>query len=633
MKHAQPIIILLLLLFLPHQGKAQSRANKLYNKAVQEWSDYQKIAACRIMQQAIDKDPTNPEPYSKLAEWHSLQHHFYEAAQVCNSGFKNCKNGQRLFAKPLTKCLLACYLTDSALQVINAAYTTKDSANWNYLRRQALFIKQCMIHRQTQEPIHLGIRINSKYADLYPTMAVDTTYLFFTRKVKNMDEDFFIAKLDSCNEWLRADNMGSPPNTIDNDAAQCISADGHYLFFARTDNRMEDGWAGGGSDLYMAYRNHIDSPWNIPQPFGGTINSQHFEGMPCLSPDNHTLYYVSDKPGGYGGFDIYMSTFDEGLWQKPINLGPKINTPYNETAPYISLDNTTLFFTSDGHMGMGGTDIYQTQRLGVSDFNAPQNLGYPINTSCNEQSCYIKPSGAHIYFSSDRSGPSGNYDIYQTEVPSMCQPGPMSILSGYVYDSLTKERLNFASIYLADANTGDTLYHMTSNRGDASFMVPLNKKRKYLLRTARVSYSEVVDTVIFDTSLASQTLNHPIVMLPSDYLAPINDSLVATIHFSINKVELSDSDKTNIRMALEPFMEDKSIMYFVNGYTDNTGNPMLNEELSSKRANTVMKELIGLGIDDLSIIAKGWGEANMVASNDTEEGQRRNRRVEIIIKR
>jgi outer membrane protein OmpA-like peptidoglycan-associated protein len=122
-------------------------------------------------------------------------------------------------------------------------------------------------------------------------------------------------------------------------------------------------------------------------------------------------------------------------------------------------------------------------------------------------------------------------------------------------------------------------------------------------------------------------------MLPSDYLAPINDSLVATIHFSINKVELSDSDKTNIRMALEPFMEDKSIMYFVNGYTDNTGNPMLNEELSSKRANTVMKELIGLGIDDLSIIAKGWGEANMVASNDTEEGQRRNRRVEIIIKR
>jgi outer membrane protein OmpA-like peptidoglycan-associated protein/Tol biopolymer transport system component len=485
-------------------------------------------------------------------------------------------------------------------------------------------------------PVNLGMRINSPDPELFPSMAVDTETLYFTRRVGNIDEDLFFARADSCGGWFAARNMGEPPNSLNQESAQFISADGHYLFFCRCDNRSENGYAEGGCDLYMAYRVTNDTEWTIAQPFGATINTTSYEGMPSLSPDNRELYFVSDRPGGYGGYDIWISKFEDGLWQWPVNAGPTINTSGNETAPYIDLDGKTLFFTSDRWPGMGGADLFMSRRKNDT-WEKPVNLGYPINTAFDEKTSCMRVDGKKFYFASDRDGPAGNYDIYETTLPMALKPVPVSYLEGYVYDSLTKARLNSAALYICDANNGDTVYQLRSNRGDASFLIPLATGHSYAIHTGYMGYTDAHDTVsfLFNTDSAALKITRNIWMLPFDYdpIVHINDSLIATIHFDVNHTELSDTDKADINAAMSPWIGEKGIVIFVNAYTDNTGTPMINESLSYKRAQIVAKEISSLGFDESMIQAKGWGEAKMIASNDTEEGQRKNRRVEIIIKR
>lgn len=627
------LLMALLLCYFVADAQPRRGAVRKYNRALKSWSQWEKNDAFKKINKAVKKAPADADINSQLGQWYYQQQRYADAARAFRQAYDKCKNGRKLFALPLARSLLYSYLPDSALAIAaNYIPTPHDSAAWAALKQNAWLMKTSMRTAYNKWPSSLGPRVNTKYPESFPSISPDGFTLYFNRKVNNVDEDFYLAHFDSCGELLRADNMGSPPNTHDHECAQYISADGHYLFFTRSDNRSSNGWAEGGYDLFTAYRISPDSEWTIPQPFGGTINTPAYEGQPGLSPDNRRLYFVSDRPGGYGGKDIWISYYENAMWQTPVNAGPAINSKGDETAPFISLDNKTLFFTSDGRTGMGGKDIYVATRINDSNWKNTQNLGYPINTVYNDEGTFISPQGTRMFFSSDRQGPAGNFDLYEAEVPAAIQPSPVSYLSGYVYDSITRSRLNFASMYLINARNGDTIYHFYSNRGDGSFLVPLSTRLPYALHTLRIGYTELLDTFSFTDNKAAM-LTHNVCLLPSDYVAPIYDSLIATIHFDINKVELSESDRATLQQAIDPFLLDKGLMLHVNGYTDNTGTPMLNEELSTKRANLVASWLVGLGIDELNIVAKGWGEAKMVAPNDTEENQKKNRRVEILLTR
>ncbi len=583
------------------------------------------------MEQAIAKDPTNSDAYSTLGQWYFEAHRFSLAAETFKRGSSHCKKGARQFARPLAKCYLYAGQPGSALFLINNYSTGADSAEWNKLRTQAYFIEQALATQLPEWPVNLGIRINTPDPELFPSMAVDTQELYFTRRVNNSDEDLFRAHADSCGGWFNALNMGVPPNSPDQESAMFVSADGHYMFFTRCENRSEDGFAEGGCDLFMAYRTAEDSDWTIGQRFGATINTPDYEGMPSLSPDNTELYFVSNRKGGYGGYDIWISRFEDGLWQDPVNAGPAINTAGNETAPYIDADNKTLFFTSDGWPGMGGTDLFMSHRIADNRFSQATNLGYPINTACDEKSECVTPDGQRLLFASDRNGPSGNYDIYEANIPDKVKPVPVSYIQGIVYDSISKLPLNYASIYIRNRATGDTVAHVQSNRGNASFLITLHLGNTYTIHTARMGHTDVDDTITFNEDYLHTPLTHNVAMLPSDYVAPVNDSLIAVINFDVNRVELTDEEKADLRKAIAPWTGERSYILYVNAYTDNTGTPMINEELSTKRANIIAKTLISLGAEESFIRAKGWGEAKMIAPNDTEENQRKNRRVEIVI--
>ena len=629
------VALVLLCICYPAAAQTSKKAERIYNTAIRYKVAKKPDKAYKKMRKSISKDPKSPEAYSELGRWYFESHQFALAAEVFKNASARCHNGAMRFAKPYARSLIYAGNAGLALNIIAGYATIHDSAEWNKMRKQALFVQEFGGRATCMPPTPLNARANSPYPELFPSMAVDTATLYFTRRVNNQDDDFFKISKDTCGEWYNPKNLGYPANTPDQESAQFISADGHYLFITRCENRSSDGFAEGGCDMFMAYRVANDSEWTIPQPFGFTINTPDFEGMPSLSPDTREMYFVSDRKGGYGGYDIYISRFENGLWQPPVNAGPNINTPGNETAPYINLDNKTLFFTSDGRTGFGGTDIFMSHRRANGSFTPAVNMGYPINTSCDEKSECVALDGKRMYFCSDRNGPAGNYDIFEASMPFDMRPDPVSYIAGYVYDSFTRARLVSASIYITKLRGGDTLYEFRSNRGDASYLITLPLNNTYIMHTAYMEHVPVSDTIVFDKQYTQEPLIHNIVMLPSNWeeLLAINDSLIATLHFDVNITNLSETDKDILRKALAPWLQQKNYVITVNGYTDNTGTPMINEELSTRRAGIVSKNIMDMGIDEIAILTKGWGETNTIASNVTEEGRRTNRRVEVRIRR
>jgi outer membrane protein OmpA-like peptidoglycan-associated protein len=616
--------------YIAGYAQVPGRAQKDFDRAMEYKAKKQQANANEYMRYAIKEYPAYIDAYSTLGQWYYDAHQYKEAAELFTSASRNCKDGYKAFAKPLVKSLLNCYNPEGALLILAGYTPAKDNGEWKKLREQALFMQQALRNPNTDSPIHLSARVNSKDPEMYPYISSDTQTLYFTRRVNGIDEDLYRSKADTCGGWLYARNLGSPPNTSALEAAQMISADNHYLFFTRCDNKSENGWDQGGCDLYMAYTG--DSIWSIPQSFGATINTPDYQGMPCLSADNRELFFVSDKPGGQGGFDIWVSRFEDGLWQDPKNLGPNVNTPGDETAPFLHIDNNTLYFASNGHTGMGGSDIYMCKRINDSTWSKPINLGYPINSMADEISASITIDGKRIFFASDRDSVSGNFDIYEAKTPTALQPQPVVILKGYTYDSLTKEKLNYGSVYIND-DKGNQLFHFVSNRGDGSYMITLPVGKKFVYNAGRMGYMDITDTMYFTKEQAFQTIKYNIPLLPQGYEKPINDSLLLTIHFARNMATLSDSDKANLVHVLDPWLLQKDFVLLVNGYTDVSGTPIINEQLSFMRAGLVTQAITDLGVDPTAIQSKGWGEANPVAPNDNEENMTLNRRVEIIIRR
>lgn len=612
-------------------GQPSGRAQHYYDMALRHRMKKQDEKAVKYMQRALKEDPSFADAYSALGEWYYLSRNYRAAVDLFTAASRACNECSKTFAKPLAKSLLLSYRPAEALQVISTAMPAKTNTDWKQLQEQALFMQRALKNKPADTARNLGVDINSPYPEMYPYISSDTQELYYTRKMNGIDEDFYHSFRDTCGGWYTGRNMGSPPNTSAQESAQMISADGHYLFFTRCDNRSENGWDQGGCDLFMAYR--ADSVWSVPQSFGATINTPAYEGMPCLSADNRELYFVSDREGGYGGRDIWVSRFEDGLWQWPRNLGPSVNTAGNETAPFLHVDNNTLYFASDGHTGMGGTDLFYSRRIGDTVWSTAKNMGYPINSPADESSISITTDGSKAYFSSDRDSVAGNFDIYEIPIPVNMQPIPVAIIRGYTYDSMGKDRLNYASIYISDAHTGNDLYHFVTNRGDGSYMLTLPVGTNYVYRADRIGYLDISDTLRLSSCDTMTAIEHNIPLLPQGYEAPITDTTILVVHFPVNRAELSDSVRSAIQQAIAPWLGQKQLWIMVNGYTDNTGTPIINEQLSYMRAGLVAGVLHEAGLDTSMMQTHGWGEADPIAPNDTEEGRDRNRRVEIIIRR
>lgn len=311
------------------------------------------------------------------------------------------------------------------------------------LQKHAQFAKEAFENPVKFNPKNMGEMINSAGYEYFPTFTTDEQTMVFTRLVdakaaahmtsSDQDEDFFISKIKD-GKWLPAINF-KEINSPFREGAQCVSPDGLSIYF--TGCNRPDGK--GKCDIYVTRR--VGDKWLPAQNLGVPVNSTAWESQPALSSDGKTLYFASDRNGGKGGIDIWKTTMQhDGNWSIPINV-EELNTKHKDESPFIHPDGTTIYFSSEGHPGMGERDLFLARLKPDGKFDTPQNLGYPINTSKDENTLFVTASGKRAFFASEKEGGYGKLDIYEFELPVEARPNVVNYTMGIVYNAKTKQRL------------------------------------------------------------------------------------------------------------------------------------------------------------------------------------------------
>lgn len=513
-----------------------------------------------------------------------------------------------------------------ALQLVNRFLTQpnlRESTRRDALQWKGHFtfgLKSLQEHIPFQ-PVNLGDSINTPDPEYLPTLPIDQKTLIFTRKLQNRNEDFFISHLSDDSVWSRAVPLPGNINSRYNEGAQTISQDGKLLIY--TICNRPDGM--GSCDIYYAMRR--DSIWESPRNIGPPVNSLFWDSQPCLSPDNQDLYFVSNRPGGYGGSDIYVSHLQpDGRWGKPENLGPDINTAGDESSPFIHADNTTLYFASNGWPGVGGVDLYFSRKELDGKWSEPKNLGYPINTIDHDGSLFVTADGKTAYFASERSDSRGQLDIYRFTLYKAARPVRTLYVQGYVFDKKTNSRLG-AVIDLIDIATGKVLTHIPTDP-DGTYLVTLPLGKDYAFNVSKQGYLFYSDNFSLKDTIEGKPFNINIGLQPIELNAKIT---LKNIFFDFDEYVLKPESKTELDKLVDLMKRNPTLKIQINGYTDSVGIAAHNLQLSQQRAQAVVDYLKANGIAEGRLKAKGYGASHPVAPNDTEVGRALNRRTEVVV--
>lgn len=471
------------------------------------------------------------------------------------------------------------------------------------------------------EPFNMGFYVNSEDRDYFPALTADGQTIIFTRNVKG-NEDFYTS-VKKNGEWQKAQSLSENINTPSfNEGAQSISPDGRYLFF--TGCNRPDGL--GRCDIYVCRREGND--WSKPINLGQTINTGEWESQPSISADGSTLYFLSNRPGGFGGYDIWKSVMDdEGYWTTPVNLGPNVNTPYDEATPFIHPDGKTLYFSSDGWPGLGQKDIFYSKVQVDGTFSKAVNLGYPINTFNDEFGFIVSADGTEGLFSSNLDGGFGDVDIYRFKLPENLKPEPVTYVKGVVKDAETKETLA-ASVLVINLKTKAAAYNEITDKVTGDFMAVMPANQSYSFSAFSDGY--LLYSKHFDIKPADANKPFELEIL-LEKIKVGTKVLLNNIFFDTNKFDLLPTSMVELNILTDLLKNNAGMVIEIQGHTDNVGDIKANQKLSENRARSVYDYLISNGIDKKQLNYKGYGETQPAFDNSTEEGKQKNRRTEFLV--
>jgi OmpA-OmpF porin, OOP family len=477
------------------------------------------------------------------------------------------------------------------------------------------------------QPSPLPDVINTFPLQYFPVLTADENTIFFTRRLGNAfhhDEDIYMAEKDENGNWLAPVPISPNINSQFNEGTCTISADGRMLIFTTCEGRK----GFGSCDLYLSVKDGDE--WTVPVNLGPQINSRYWESQPSLSADGRTLYFVSDRPGGKGKRDIWMSELDENdQWKPARNLGPEINTADDEVSPYIHVNGFTLFFASKGHPGMGGFDLYSAERKN-NTWTKPENLGYPINTHDDQVSLFVSTDGKRGYYSYETaSGARNNRSLlYMFEFPAEAQIARRSnYLKGNVYDDESRQPLR-ASVELIDLESDTLISRFMTDVSTGAFFTILTEGKRYGLFVESKGY--LYESRSFD--LESVAPEEPVV--EDFYLRPVKTGSItklSNVFFETNQYQLTADSRTELDKVVRFLKENPAVNIEISGHTDDVGQESFNLELSEKRAASVRQYLLQNDIGEKRIKAKGYGKSRPLAPNTTEENRALNRRIEFEI--
>ncbi|MBA3665392.1 MAG: PD40 domain-containing protein [Bacteroidetes bacterium] len=396
--------------------------------------------------------------------------------------------------------------------------TSKDKENGDeadVLLSQCQNAKKMIATPLAVEVTNLGPDVNSKYDDKNPCITADGSKLVFTtRRPESTNseldaegdgkyfEDIFISNYDSAGKKFgKADEVPGSINTKAHDACTSISADGKQIFLYKND--INDKESRGG-DVFVSKVN--SGKWKTPEPIGKPIASSYWEGGACISPDGKKYFFTSERPGGFGGSDIWMvERINKKEWGKPVNLGSDVNTKFDEAGMFLAPDGKTLFFCSNGPNTMGSYDVFKTVNNG-GKWSTPVNLGYPINSSAKEGQLTISADARYAYISSERKGGLGENDIYKVDLKDYAileadgkkkVSSGLSILKGTIRDGYEGYGLPDAEIVITDGS-GAQVASTNSNENGEYFITM--KGGNYTLSVKKKGFKDITESINLKTS-------------------------------------------------------------------------------------------------------------------------------------
>lgn len=610
--------------------KINKKAVAFYNQAQERAIDENYASAAGLLLKAIDADKNYLDAYLALASIYGKIKNYTSSTQYFQKAFALDSNYTIDYKFIYSIHLAGLGEFEKALNAINELLTKKPPKNPTSLESvlkhkrsyefAIAYAKNNPVKNYVFAPQNMGSSINSSESEYFPSLTIDGKELVFTRRVRNINEDFYYSHLNA-DKWDMGKPMEGFVNTDQSEAAQTISQDGQWLVF--TANSRIDGF--GNYDLYFSYL--TPQGWGKPVNLGGRVNSDQWDSQPCLSPDKRDLYFASRRLGGLGGSDIYVCHMQtNGRWSEPENLGAGINTSGDDQCPFIHADNQTLYFTSNGWQGYGDNDLFFARKNYDGSWSKPLNLGYPINTISDEGTLFIAANGKTAYYASDRADSKGGLDIYSFELRQDIRPFKTLWVKGTVTDKKTKAGLPSA-VELIDLASKQIISKVqTDEKGNYFITLPVGKD--YAFNVNRKGYLFYSDNFLMMNRSPDSTYEKNITLQPIEVNASI---VLKNIFFDIGKFEVKTESQVEIDRLIQLLNENPALKIEISGHTDNIGKPADNLLLSNNRAKAVVDYLIKKNILTSRLTMKGYGETKPVADNKTEDGRALNRRTEMKV--
>ena len=630
-------VVLFFLALYAIGAQAQTQLSTKSKKAIELYTEADNFRvrgqyeeAISLLSQALAKDKTFVEAYFRRGLTYFSIKQYPKAIADYEYGLSLTTDirRQRDFWYNLGELYLLTGEYEKAMKVLSS-YVNSDPQNKQKTDRATVLFKSAEFALKNKgtrsyEQKPLSDTVNRFVMQYFPVLTADQRQLIFTRRVgngPNDDEDLVVSRKDEQGRWMIPESISKNINTPLNEGTCTISADGRRLIFTSCSGR--DGV--GSCDLYESIKE--GNVWTKPKNLGRNVNTQEWESQPSLSADGRTLYFVSDRRSGIGRRDIWISTLDEsGTWTRAVNAGETINSSFDEISPFIHANDKTLYFASNGLPGFGGYDVFYSESDSLG-WEAPKNFGSIINDNGDQYSFFVTADGQKGYYSHEETLPSGHSrsKIFEITIPAENQLRFRSnYVKGIITDKVSKsplsarieliniEKNSMVSLVESDSVSGEYLMVLTQG---AEYALYINKPG-YLFKSFNFNYSEVknFEPIIINIELEKATAGS---------MAVLNN-----IFFDVDKFALKPKSLPELQKVIRFLQENPNIRVEVSGHTDNSGSTEYNKQLSQKRALAVYDYLTQMGIAKNRVIPYGYGPDKPVASNESEEGRRQNRRIE-----
>ncbi len=633
------------------QGLPPGSYSSTNKKAVKYFEDSKKMFQIRkdadaekLIKKAIEEDPQFIEAHSAYADFLMGNNRVKEAIPLYEKAIQlnpkifidnNFYLGGAYLHEAQYEKAIPCFEIILKTERINP--NLKDEAA-RFLKN-AKFGADAIKHPQPFKLVNVGAGINTAEFEYFPALTADGNTFLFTRNIREGEgvtaprqEDFYVSK--KVNSVWQTANPITSVNTLGNEGAPSLSADGEIMFFASCmemtgDYGSSDRKGYGSCDIFYAQK--INGKWTKPRNAGSTINTKNWETQPSFSSDGKTLYFIRGivTRDGIKNPDIYSSTIgDDGKFTEPVKLSDNINTPEGEESVFIHPDNQTLYFSSEGHPGMGGLDIFISKKQADGTWGKAVNLGYPINTFTDENSLLVDANGKLAYYASEREGGFGGLDIYQFELPESVRPEKITYVKGLTYNAKTKVPVD-ASFELIDLETQQSVTSAYSNSA-GEFLVTLTSNHNYLVNVSKPGFLFYSDNFSLKDKVADYNKPYQL-QIP---LQPIDTGIIElkNIFFDVNKADLKAESKAELQKIIAFLKANPTLKVEFSGHTDNSGDKVFNKTLSNNRAKAIYDYVIEKGpILAANLSYKGYGDTKPKAPNDSPENKAKNRRTELKV--